>query len=177
MGWLWTPEASVTADLQKAALEEWVQSQRVTIGLLGVNIGVTDAAVLGSLSLWILVIWFFYSVRRENHLIGRLLIDASLLSKEDSQREDLQKRIFYGISDYMVFLTITHVNDPIKTLFHPNPREQKNFRLGFVVATLFFLPTIAIGFVLFTDLWSVYSEAVFRWPHDTLYKHLLMCAK
>jgi len=67
---------NAAAEAQKALIDEWIKSNRVTVSLLGVNFGMSDAAILGSISLFILSLWFFACIRRENHLIADLLIDA-----------------------------------------------------------------------------------------------------
>jgi hypothetical protein len=161
-------DASVTTELQKAMLHDWVESKRVAIGLLGVNIGMSDAAILGSLSLWILATWFYYAVRRENHLIGRLLIDAS--HEDDPETHRL---VFFGISDYTVFITVTSTDAPISALDHQKQPLQSGFRSRFVITTLFFLPGIAIGFIVISDICSLLLEAPMRWPHYSMWDHLL----
>jgi len=108
-----SPEARVTQQMQKTLMDEWVRSTTITISLLGIRIGVSDLAALGTLGLLIISIWFFPTVRRENRVIGSLL--------KATKKEPLQIRnmIFSGIVSYLVFADIGKGRYPIDRLVEP----------------------------------------------------------
>src|SRR2546429_3064493 len=68
--------SELTHELQKSFVDEWIRSLKISIPVLGIQAGVGDAAVLGSLSIYISCIWLYFSMRRENHTIGILLRDT-----------------------------------------------------------------------------------------------------
>ncbi len=144
------------------------KAERVAIGLLGVNIGMSDAAILRSYKdLWILATWFYYAVRRENHLIGRLL---NRRISRDGLRDPSSS---FGISDYTIFVTVTKTDVPIRELSHPKQELQTIYGCAFYrYFTVAFLPAIAIGFIVITDIWWLLREAPMRWPHDPVWDHI-----
>lgn len=137
------------------------------VSLLGLDFGASDAAILGSGSLFILTLWFLYSIRRENHLIGSLLIDA-----DKSNDKDKRLIVFHGIASYLVFTTIAKHDEPIDSLTQPPARLHSIFYLRSTFVALLFLPVIAIVFVLATDLWSLIKPAAVRDPGKRLYELL-----
>src|SRR5262245_54368312 len=62
-------------EAQKQLVAEWVKNQTITTGILGVRVGISDAAVVGALSLYVVTIWLYFSLRRANRTIGYLLQD------------------------------------------------------------------------------------------------------
>lgn len=61
----------ITREAQKQLISGWVKNRIISLPLLGIRIGVSDAAPLASFSLLIINIWYFYCVRRDNRLNGR----------------------------------------------------------------------------------------------------------
>jgi hypothetical protein len=157
----------VTNEAQKVLLDDWVHSNRVTVSLLGVNIGTSDAAPLGSVTLFIMSFWLYWSSRRENHLIGGMLLDASA-----SQDPAFHQAVFHGIASYTVFTAFARTDQPIDSIkHHPQPADRRAFvRPAFVA--LLFLPVFTIVFIIFTDIWSIFDAAPWRFPHTPLYKNL-----
>src|SRR2546423_14154117 len=58
------PNDSVAQWAQVELVKQWVDSLWVTITPLGIRIGISDAAVLGALGLYIIAVWMFFCVRR-----------------------------------------------------------------------------------------------------------------
>lgn len=61
----------ITREAQKQLISGWVKNRIISLPLLGIRIGVSDAAPLASFSLLIINIWYFYCARRDNRLNGR----------------------------------------------------------------------------------------------------------
>jgi hypothetical protein len=149
------PASLITEAAQRQLIQEWVRSDRMSVSMLGVNFGMSDAAFLGALSIYILSLWFFVCIRRENHLVVDLLSDAS--EKAD---EDTNIMLFHGIADYMVFTTITKDDEPRDKL---GPRTNKTRPLFWFrpsLKLLVFLPLIAIAFIVFSDIISLFRYFV-----------------
>lgn len=153
----------VTKEAQKYITEEWVKSLKISIPVLGINVGIGDAVVLGSLSLLIISIWLFFSVRRENHTIGLLLqetqdCDAAMLN-----------RVFHGVISYSVFTTVSRIDAPITNLQISQNRKGNVWFVRYAFKILVFLPSIAILFMILMDIISIfYLAAPLRDPHDPL---------
>src|ERR1051325_5833038 len=63
-------------DLRRTIRAMWVESTFVTVPLLNVKIGINDVAVLGTFTLFIMSMWWYWCVRREHHAIATLLRDT-----------------------------------------------------------------------------------------------------
>jgi hypothetical protein len=62
-----------TGIAQRRLLDDWVSSSSMNVSLLGIHVNTSDATILGGIALFFLTLWLFYSVRRENRLVGTLL--------------------------------------------------------------------------------------------------------
>jgi hypothetical protein len=159
-GGLSTDEA--TSELQKALLKGWTESLFVNIPLFGIRFSVNDIWFLGTMALFIIAIWEFYGLRRENHLIGKLLRDAA---PED---ERTRAFVFYGVCETQVFATLTDNDSPVTSL-NANVAQQIIPGLRPVVWLLTFLPAGVIFCVVLTDLATVFWwGAPFRTGHQTM---------
>jgi hypothetical protein len=150
----------------------------MSISPLGIHVSVSDATLLGGVGLYFLTLWFFYSMRRENRLVGTLLRNAR---DADLPLMDL---IYSGITSYMVFTAVRSDRSPIDSLAERSaaggPTDALHGRTGGGkadaakrhgmrypgVQLLFVLPPLAIfGSVVF-DIVSVYwLAAPFRASH------------
>jgi len=160
------PANEVTREAYLELMKLWVDSHFVSVALLGIRAGVSDMALIGSVTLFTLALWFFLAMRRENHTIGTLL--------RDTKGEDPRARrmVFHGIVSYLVFITVTQGDYPLRTLGPAEPRDPVKF-VRPIVSVLTFLPAIAIATVILLDVASVvFQQAPFRFPHDPLY-HVL----
>jgi hypothetical protein len=158
----WTEDA-VAAHLQQHLTEEWVKSQMIDIPVLGIHIGISDAAPLGGFGVFILSIWFFFSTRRENRTIAELLIDTL------HDTDEVRARIFHSVASYLVFLTIANSDDPISSLEAPVRREKPFATLRLVVKMLFFLAPLTIFTIVACDTASIFwLAAPYRQGHKPL---------
>jgi hypothetical protein len=142
-------EKEVTKEIQKELIKNWIDSGQLRISPLGVNLSESDSSVMGSAALYVLTTWFFYCIRRENHLIARLLIDA-----DQSHDDDLKLAVYHGINSYTVFTTIGD-DYPIDRLRPPPPLQLSVAYHNPVFIALIFLPAITIAFMVGTDLLSL----------------------
>lgn len=159
----------VTAHAQKELISEWVKSHTISVALLGIRVGVSDAAPLASFTLLITTIWFFYCVRRENHSIGTLLIESK---NEDIHTKEM---IFHGIASQLVFIDLSGNDEPISRLsYDPTDGPHSVPFVRGMLRFLAFLPAMTIFFVIIMDILSiVYLRSVFRDPpHTPLLQHM-----
>jgi hypothetical protein len=181
--------SDVTELAQRLLVEAWVDSQWVSIGLLGIRVGVSDVAVLGSLGLLVSSVWFFFAVRRENHGIGTLLDDTQ------SSPEEIREMVFYSITSALIFVSRRDDRPhgrrrPAKAVSAtPAPkaeaegdrkanwlprlfrrRQRESFQgLRWMLNSTFFLPAVAAWAAVVTDLLSLFVvQAAFREPHTPL---------
>jgi hypothetical protein len=149
------PAMETRQEAQKQLVQQWIKSSRMTVSLLGVDFGMSDAPVLGSVSLSVISLWFFFCIRRENHLIASVLRDAT------EETGSTRKTVFHGIVGYLVFTTITNDDEPIKSL-DQKLGDHKRFFLRRSIKILIFLPAIAIAFVVFSDIVSLWLPSPVR---------------
>jgi len=155
------PKNEVTHEAFRNALQQFVESRVITVSLLGIRVGVSDMAVLGSLTLFVCSIWLFLSVRRHNHLVGSLLGDTKDLPLP------VRKLVFYGVSAYLLFTTMTQYDAVISTL--DEDRSPGGTRLSRLVIALFYLPVVVIAITILADFLSVFFfNAVLSFPHQPL---------
>src|SRR5215831_17324449 len=150
------PPGTVQEELLKERRKAWVQSTGLDISLLGVNVSESDLSLLGSFSLYVLTIWFFYCMRRENHLIGSLLIDA-----DRNNDKQISLTVYHGVASYTVFTTIGG-DEPIKTVRPPPPRHTSPNRIRLINIGLLFLPAITISAMIASDILSLFESSPMR---------------
>lgn len=154
----------VTRQAQIFLLDEWVKNQTIAIQPLGMRVGTSDVAFLGSASLFICSLWFFFCVRRQNHVIGLLLADT------DEEPREILNLVYHGISSHLVFLDTTGSDQPIASLEPSFPAQGKG--IPFVrgsVKLLYLLPGITIFLCVIFDTLTIFLiEAPFRFPHKPL---------
>jgi len=156
------PTNEVTREAFKDVLQQFVESRVITVSLLGIRVGVSDMAVLGSLTLLVCTIWMFYSIRRHNHSVGSLLRDTKDLSPS------FRRLVYYGVSSALVFTTVSDFDEVIGSLDGPPPTKKARLSRD-VVTVLFYLPALVIALTILADLLSVYKlSAVFAFPHTPL---------
>ena len=164
------PNNPVTEDAVRRVIQQYIESRVITISLLGIHIGVSDLAVLGTFALFVCSVWLFFNVRRENHLIGTLLVDTA---DEDVH---LRRYVYYGISSFLVFTTATLSDEPIASLSKKEMEDQKNrpqslsskfFRKA--LSGLFIFPALVAFATIVFDILSLYVfPSVLGFPHDPL---------
>jgi hypothetical protein len=153
---------SIQEELRREARKEWIDSGRMKISLLGVDLAESDASLLGSFGLYVLTIWFFYCMRRENHLIAHLIIDA-----DQNEKKEVSLSVYHGIASYTVFTTIGG-DYPIGTVRPPPTRWEAVDRIRFTNLGLLFLPAITILLMMATDMLSLYRASPYRATTESL---------
>lgn len=155
----------VTDYAQQQLVAEWIKNQIITVSLLGIRVSVNDLPVIGSLSLIIISVWFFYSARRENRAIGTLLRDAYRL-------EDWRVRymVYQGIVHNLVLIELGRGVKPIRNFKEDESDDIKHLPIvSGALKVLFYLPVLAIFFVLFMDILTLfYLHAPLRPSHKPL---------
>jgi|GEM_PF-2316912 len=142
-------ESQVTSEAQRSLLNEWVRSRMISIPILGIEAGVGDGAVIGSLSLYIICIWVLLSMRRENHIIGLLLRDTTKCNPTT------RDTVFHGIISFSVFTIVSNFDEPIDDLDRA-PREKAVGLVRLTYKILIMLPAITIIWLLLNDVISLF---------------------
>ena len=143
---------------QQQVLEEqikaWLETNTVSISLVGLRLSVSDAAVLGSVVLLVFSYYLCMSLRRENHEVGSLLRDMRAISA------DHRHRLLILIRSTSVLIG-PEGDDTISTLsgtdcIHINSRRILFGRI--VLGVLTFLPVITISVVILTDIYFAFVD-------------------
>jgi hypothetical protein len=155
----------VTDYAQQQLVAEWVKNQIITVSLLGIRVSVSDLPVIGSLSLVIISIWFFYSVRRENRAIGTLLRDAYRLKDWH-----VRYMVYQGIVHNLVLIELGRGTKPIYDFKKEESDDIKHLPIVTgALKVLFYLPPLSILFVVIMDVLTLfYFAAPFRPSHKSL---------
>src|SRR3954464_15909403 len=75
-----------TRRAQSELIRQWVESQWISLEPLGIRIGISDAAVVAGLGLYLIAIWLFYASRREHRAVAHLLSDVEHVDDDDIHR-------------------------------------------------------------------------------------------
>ena len=157
---------SVVDEAQKQIVAEWVKNQTITAGILGIRVGISDAAVVGALGLFVASIWMYFSLRRANRTIGYLLQDVM------DESYEIKNLVFHGIAARLVFSDIGRGDQPVRSLEDRPPAENVVF-VRQIVKVLFFLPAATIFIVIALDLLSICClNAPFRPGHKILLPYM-----
>ena len=164
-------DAAGAQKLQQELLSQWVRSRFISISLIGVNVGIGDAPILGAIALLIACMWFYLSIRRENYNIGQLVRDA-VQEFVGSNDASLLWRVYHGINSYTIFTRVVRSDVPIENIKGEQARNEEWSFLGrkhSFISFLYYLPVIATGLALVFDMLSVYTftfRSGFRHPDD-----------
>lgn len=172
------PNNPVTIEAFKKVLEQYVESRVINISLLGIHVAVSDLAILGSLALFMASLWLFFSIRRENHTIGSILVDTQ------NESPSIREWVFYGIAPFLVFTTVTRYDAAISELSRSDKasslKDQKDLPpekamklaeklVRYALVVLYLLPSLMIVGVILIDILTLFTlRAVFTYPHRPL---------
>lgn len=145
---------------------EWIKNQVVSIGLLGIRISVVDLAVIGSLSLIVTMVWFFFSQRRENRAIVTLLRDVYEACEKKRVSKEVCQLVYHGIVQSVVFIDMGGGDNPISGIKRdgsPPSETKKSFHsyllskipLRTVLSYLVYLPPFTILMIFIADILSL----------------------
>jgi hypothetical protein len=159
---------SVVHWAQQQHVAEFAKNEIISVPLLGIRVAISDAAILGSLGLLILCIWFALSLRRENHTIGMLLKDTTDESLE------LKRFVFHGICSYLVFTDIGESEFPLVTLTRSPRQDKPHLRMRNIFKMLIFLPLLAVSMIIVMDFLTMFwLDAAYRFPHAPIIGQIL----
>jgi len=159
-----TFENNATSQFFKSASEQWEKNKVITNSLLGISVSTNDAPILSGISLSIVSIWFFFAMRRENHLIFGLLHDARTKSP------DVKQRVFHGIASYLVFTTLSEHDQPYTDIDKYNVYPSvTRVLLRRTVNCLFYLPAGAVACATIIGILSLASPSPLRKSTDLLW--------
>jgi hypothetical protein len=164
-----TPETATTFS-EKELLKQWVESLWITISPLGIKIGISDAAVLSSISLYIIVVWLFFAVRRQNRAVGNLLYDMRNVSQPE-----LHDLVFHAIATSMLFISVSDNDRPFAQVADVrDANARRSVLLRKTITVLFYLPAISVVLLFIVDVLSLTTiQAAFRPGHDPLLVRVL----
>lgn len=155
----------ITRVAQMELIKAWVNTLWVSIAPLGIRIGIGDAAVIGSIGLYIIAVWMFFCVRRENRAVANLFFDMRRV-----QDAELQELVYHAVTENMLFLSVQNDDEPLDSVDDvPRAPKKKAVLLRGSLKVLFYLPAVAVFLLLFLDIGSLFLfRAVFRTPHGPL---------
>lgn len=146
------PEA--LKELQHGVLRNWLDTQKIDLGLLGMEFDAADVSSVGPVAFAVALTWLFYAMRRENHLMGTLL----KIARDEPQ--EIRAHVFHALNSSQVFATLSHHDGPF------TPGGAKDSPLVFVrllAAVLTYLPALTIACAISSDIAAVFLlPALFR---------------
>lgn len=159
----------VTDYAQQQLVSEWVKNQVISVGLLGIRVSVGDLPELGSLTIFIMAVWLFYSVNREKQAIGTLLHHAEKLNAWDERY-----MVFQGIINHLIFIDFKREDRHYGELAAGADDEiRQPTTVSFLVKLLFLLPPLSVLFTIVMDVLTLrYFSAPFRPSHLPLWQIL-----
>src|ERR1051326_7165944 len=159
----------VTDYAQQQLVSEWVKNQVISVGLLGIRVSVGDLPELGSLTIFIMAVWLFYSVNREKRAIGTLLDHAG---KFDSWDE--RYMVYEGIVNHLIFIDFKQDNRSYSDLAGQAEEDiRQPTTVSRLVKLLFILPPLSVLFAIVMDVLTLrYFDAPFRPSHLPLWNIL-----
>lgn len=89
-------------------LDDWYRSRNIQVDLLGISVNVTDLPVVGSITLIVITIWYFYSFRQSNRSIVETLQEFSApswvdINADKSEVIRLRRLIYTAITQTNIF--------------------------------------------------------------------------
>jgi hypothetical protein len=124
--------SSFTAAVQRENVAQILQTQLVTVALLGIRVRVEDFAVLGSLGMLVCALWLFLGLRGYRESLQELLEDT-----QDDPDLAYRRLVAHGIDSFMVFSVLRH------------QRPSKGFALARI---LWYIPAIVTAVIVLGDI-------------------------
>jgi len=140
----------VTDQVQREIVSEWVKNQVISVGLLGIRVSVEDFSILGSLGLFIITMFLFYSIRNENIGIGNLFKHGHKFTDWDDRY-----LVYQGIVPHLIFLDLGDLHKPIEDFEKPTD-VRKMPLVPLRIKVLLWLPALTIFLIVAADLLTLY---------------------
>jgi len=157
---------------QEFVAGEWFKNLFVSVAVLGIRISTNDLAVIGSVSLVVIMVWFFFSQRRENRAIVSLLRDCGKKAENGELDKDACELVYEGIVQSIVFSDLGGGDKPIKGLTETPLSSERDRLVRRLLDVLMFLPPITILMILTADLSSIFVTSYLRDDDRVLWKVL-----
>lgn len=128
-------------------IRSWIETNTVTVELLGIRASISDAAVLGSLALIVCAFYTCMALRQENEEIGSLLVDALDYGADD------QLSVFRRMHAVILFSRTPDSQAPylsLKGQASPNAEAPLS---NSVVSVLLYLPAVTILLIFLSDVY------------------------
>lgn len=156
---------------KKVLVDEWIRSQTISFNLLGIKLTTFDLSVLGSISLVIVMIWYFFAIRRENRTIVPFLKEISdevkrLRNERDKHKRqeaaDLANLVFLGIVNNIVFINIADNDNPSTIVKDKEGNIEISFKSDTTKTVVSLLFIVSGAFLLFLSF-------LFSWVLSFIY--------
>lgn len=134
-------------------VKSWLETNTVSVALIGLRVSVSDAAVLGSIILVVFSYYLCMSLRRENEEIGTLLIEMSSAKHGRVER----RQLFVRLRATTVFSETTTNDAPITTL-KPNRPVKRILFARPVLEILTFLPVVTVVVIVLSDMYFAFVD-------------------
>jgi hypothetical protein len=121
----------------------------VTMPIVGLKFSVYDIGIVSVLTMFILVFWYFYCVRRENHILQQIIKECEYLVKSKLQNTFVFKYLYHSIVHHYVFLTVTP---------HDTATGKERKLLRSLNHRLSYVPFYVSSFMFLTDIFSLFLE-------------------
>jgi hypothetical protein len=150
-------------------ISEWIKGRTISVGLLGIRVGVEDLAVIGSISLTVIMMWYFFSQRRENRAIVSLLRDCIEGLKNWQLDKYVCSMVYQAIVHSLVFIDIGKGDAPLKGLVGEAQEDKSSRLIRWLLTVLVYLPPITISTIVALDIYTLFTSSVFRTSEDPLW--------
>jgi hypothetical protein len=157
---------------QKTATDEWIRSMTINVGLLGIRVSTTDLAVIGSISLIIIMVWFFFSQRRENRAIVSLLRYCYRGFIEKKLSKDVCNLVYEGVVQSIVFIDMGGGDKPIEGIVATDDPPKSTFFIRRILTWLTYLAPFTIFIIVVADIVSLFMPSHLRDTEEVLWKIL-----
>jgi hypothetical protein len=160
----------LVAKNRETVTNEWLKNLVVSVGLLGIRISTHDLAVVGSVSLIVVMVWFFFSQRRENRAIVGLLRDCSDKFTRGALGSDVCRMVYEVIVQNIVFIDMGGGDKPIRGLIANGAQSERNRFVRRIITGMVFLPPFTILMIVVSDLASLLASSYLRESQEALWK-------
>jgi protein-S-isoprenylcysteine O-methyltransferase Ste14 len=91
-------------------VSEWYKNRIIQVGILGIRLSVSDLAIMGSFTLVVITIWFYYSQRRENRATVSLLRDVQ------TESAAVRDMVYQVTKHSSIFIKTEESDEPLEGL-------------------------------------------------------------
>lgn len=153
---------TVVGENRKTVTDEWIKNMTISVGLLGIRVSAADLAVIGSAGLIVIMVWFFFSQRRENRAIVGLFRDCTEGFIKKKLSLDVCKLVYEGVVQSIVFIDMGGGDSPIKGITPNDDKGKSTFFIRIILKALIFLPPFTILMIVVSDVASLFFPSYVR---------------